>query len=611
LAELTSESPKKKANLTRQTLKIFWRHTRVYWPMLLLCAAGMFAAIGADMVSPLVYKRFIDLLAIDPIHRTARGNLNSIYRTIVLIGLVMLLSWAGWRSCSMAVMKFESRIMKDLMDFCFAYMQNHSQGFFTDNFQGSLVKRVHRFASGFEVIADQIAMDAGQTAIRIACVIAILFWRNTMLGWVFLAWTVVFVCFNVFFAKWKLKYDLERAELDTEVTGRLSDTIGNSINLKLFAGIEREISLFKELTDRHRGARFISWKLSWYSDGLQGISIRALEILVFVMAVGYWIKGTLTVGDFIMLRSYLSQLTEEVRGLGGYIRRIYEAMADANEMTEILLTPHEIKDAERAHVLVTEKGVVEFRNVNFSYSNDTNIVIRNFSLKTRPGERIGIVGPSGGGKSTILKLLVRLHDVNDGTILIDYQNIAFVTQNSLHQKIAFVPQEPILFHRSLMENIRYSKPGATDEEVIRAAKLAHCHEFISGFPQSYETLVGERGIKLSGGERQRVAIARAILMDAPIFVLDEATSSLDSESEIYIQDSFSKLFVGRTVIVVAHRLSTIRKMDRIIVVMDGRIIEEGSHDLLVNLENGYYQRLRILQSLNLLPKETNGGGYVQ
>ena len=284
---------------------------------------------------------------------------------------------------------------------------------------------------------------------------------------------------------------MARANLDTAVTARLNDTTTNNINLKVFAGIDREIFQFGNLTDEHRRARYTSWNLGWYSDGIQGLTIRALEIVVLVMSVRYWLQGILTLGDFVLLRSYLSQLTEQVRSMGGNVRRIYEAMADANEMTEILLTPHEVVDEKRAAVLTVPKGVVEFRNVQFSYIGGSNLVLQDFSLKTRPGERVGIVGPSGGGKSTVLKLLVRLHDVNSGAILIDHQDIAVVTQASLHRNIAYVPQEPILFHRSLMENIRYSKPAATDENVIQAAKLAHCHEFISNFP-GYQTLVGER-----------------------------------------------------------------------------------------------------------------------
>jgi ATP-binding cassette subfamily B protein len=381
--------------------------------------------------------------------------------------------------------------------------------------------------------------------------------------------------------------------------------------LKLFNGIYREVSQFGKLTADHRDARYTSWNLGWYSDSIQGLTIRALEIVVLIMAVRYWLQGVLTLGDFVLLRSYLSQLTEEVRSMGGNIRRIYEAIADANEMTQILLMPHEITDENRAATLIVPKGAIEFRNVQFSYLAGNKLVLQDFSLNTKSGERVGIVGPSGGGKSTILKLLVRLYDINSGAILIDHQDIAKVTQSSLHQNIAYVPQDPELFHRSLIDNIRYPKPWASDDEVIRAAKLAHCHEFISAFPLGYETLVGERGLKLSGGERQRVAIARAILMDAPILVLDEATSSLDSESEMYIQDSLAKLFVGRTVVAVAHRLSTIRKMDRIVVVKDGHIIEEGSHDLLVRLEDGIYQRLWNLQSTDLVPDIRRRNQYIQ
>jgi ATP-binding cassette subfamily B protein len=596
----------KRTDLTAQTLTIFVQHALVYWPMLLLCGASIVTVIGCDIVAPLVYKRFFDQLSIDPLHSAARASLKQIYHTILLVGVVSGISWVAWRACMFAVIQFESRTMKDLSDYCFAYLQNHSHRFFTDNFAGALVKRVNRFAASFETIADQCTLDIGQTILRIFFIVGVLFWRNATLGWVFLAWTVLFVGFNFYFARWKLKFDLARAELDTKVTARLADTIANAINLKLFAAIDREVGQFEHITDTHQRARTKAWTLGWYSEGVQGFSIRALEIVVLILSVRYWLTGVLTLGDFVLLRSYLFQLTDNVRQMGQDIRRIYEAMADANEMTEILLAPHEVVDDEGAATLAVSKGAVEFRNVQFAYSNSSNLVLRDFSLRIASGERVGIVGPSGGGKSTVLKLLVRLHDVKGGHILIDSQDIALVTQSSLHSSIAYVPQDPILFHRSLMENIRYSKPTAEDDDVIRAAKLAHCHEFISSFPEGYETLVGERGVKLSGGERQRVAIARAILMNAPILVLDEATSSLDSESETYIQDSLSKLVEGRTVIAVAHRLSTIRKMDRIVVVKEGHIVEEGSHDLLVKIENGLYQRLWSLQSTDPLPAAEAG-----
>jgi len=266
-------------------------------------------------------------------------------------------------------------------------------------------------------------------------------------------------------------------------------------------------------------------------------------------------------------------------------------------MTEILLTPHEIIDREDTQKLTVKEGGIEYKDVTFGYP-DQKPVFKNFSLKIKPGERVAIIGPSGGGKSTIISLLLQFNNINKGSISIDGQNIAEITQGSLRNSIGQVPQDPILFHRTLTENIRYGKHTATNKDIMRIAKFAHCHKFISKFPEQYQTYVGERGVKLSGGERQRVAMARAMLENAPILVLDEATSSLDSESEseMFIQDTLDTLIQGKTTIVIAHRLSTIIKMDRIIVIENGKITEEGKHEKLLKIKNGTYQKLWSIQA---------------
>jgi ATP-binding cassette subfamily B protein len=603
-----------KKNRNAQTLRIWWNHTRVYWPMLIVCSVGVISLICCDIGMPILYKKLTDLLTsltTNLVHRSEIKPPREIYTLVVLIVSVNLGELIGWRLCGFSIAIFESKIMADLNNTCFKYIHGHSFRFFSDNFAGSLLKRINRFSTSFEIIADQFVLQLGQVILRILLVIGVIFWRNSKLGLVFLAWTLILATFNIFVGRYKLKYDLYRAEMDTQVTARLADTISNSINIKLFASTDRETLAFAKLTDELRKARYAAWLFHEYSSAIQGFSTRVLQFAVLWLAIGYWWQGLLTIGDFVLLTSYLKELVGRVQDIGKCVQRIYEAMADANEMTEILVLPHEIRDLETAQKLKSSKGEISFCNVNFCYPGNQREIIQNFSLKTKPGERIGIVGHSGGGKSTILKLLVRLYDIQTGTIAIDGQNIREITQDSLHRNIAYVPQDPTLFHRTLMENIRYSRPDATDAEVVEAAQLAHCHEFISSFPLRYNTLVGERGVKLSGGERQRVAIARAILMNAPILVLDEATSSLDSLSENFIQDSLSHLMKGRTVIAVAHRLATIRKMDRIIVIDDGDIAEEGSHDELLEIENGVYQKLHSLQTLSSTDTNHDSPKYIE
>ena len=335
-------------------------------------------------------------------------------------------------------------------------------------------------------------------------------------------------------------------------------------------------------------------------DAIQAIFSFIVEFIVFYVAVIYWKGDFLSVGAFVLIQLYVMGLSGQLWGFARIIRDFYEGYADAKEMIEIMKLPYEIKDTIIAKPIIVTSGEIVFDNVNFSF-NETREVLSNIKLKINAGEKVALVGPSGAGKTTFVRLLLRFYDVTGGHIEIDGNDIKNITLESLRNNISLVPQDPLLFHRTIKENIRYGKPNATDEEVVEASRLAHCVEFIENLPNKYDTYVGERGIKLSGGERQRVAIARAILKNAPILILDEATSSLDSNSESLIQDALSTLMRGKTTIVVAHRLSTIKKMDRIVVLKNGSILEEGTHNSLIRKKDSLYKDLWTLQA----------GGFIQ
>jgi ATP-binding cassette subfamily B protein len=282
-----------------------------------------------------------------------------------------------------------------------------------------------------------------------------------------------------------------------------------------------------------------------------------------------------------------------------HVRNVQRSVNDMEELVEIHGEPIGVDDSPDAPPIAIEEGRIDFENVTFHYGHHMEPLYRDFSLSVRAGERVGLVGHSGSGKTTFVKLIQRLYDLTGGRILIDGQDIAEVAQASLRSQVAIVQQEPILFHRSLAENIAYARPGASQAEIERAARLASAHDFIMRLPKGYATLVGERGVKLSGGERQRVAIARAFLADAPVLILDEATSSLDSESEVLIQQAMERLMVGRTTLVIAHRLSTVRALDRLLVFDRGKVVEEGDHAALIRREGGIYRRLFERQALEL------------
>ncbi len=575
---------------TRETLTIYWQHARRYPLAIFVTAISVTAAVCFETYRPLLYKQFFDILQNGDTNR----SIELVY-VIISVLIINILEWIGWRTAVFSDSFLAARVMSDLLNTCFEYIHGHSYNFFNNTFVGSLVRKVNRYARSYEDITDQILWDLGPTALTMAFIIVVLYLRQPLLAYIILGWTLVYVGVNYVFVAYKLKFDLKRAEADTKTSGHLADTITNNLNLKLFGATESEFSAYKKLTEELYNLRRLTWNLDSISEGIQSAFMIVLEFLVMYYAIKFWKQGLLTIGDFALIQAYLIRMFQSLWNVGKYMRRIYEALADAQEMTEILTEPHEIQDVSGARVLTAGKGQISFNKVTFGYTPNHNVLDK-FNLTIASGERVALIGPSGGGKTTIVKLLLRFFDIQSGHILIDGQDIAKVTQQSLRENVALVPQEPVLFHRSLYENIRYAKPSATKAEVESAAKLAHAHEFIMSFPEGYETFVGERGVKLSGGERQRVAIARAILKNAPILVLDEATSSLDSESERLIQDALHTLMHGKTTIVIAHRLSTIMAMDRIVVVDKGKILEQGKHQELLKVKQGKYQRLWHVQA---------------
>lgn len=579
-------------------LKYFWKavHPQKWSAFFVLLAFTVTSIL--QLIVPLLYKKFFDLLVV-----TENKSLSTpeLVKTILFILAINGIIWILFRSAMLVINNLESKTMARIRQMCFDYMLKHSYSFFANNFTGSLIQRVGRFTRSFERIYDTLVFNIIPLIINVIGVIIIVWFQEPIISYIIIGWVILILIFSYFFSKWKLKYDLEAAKADSTTTALLSDTISNQNTVTSFTGFNHESNSFKKITlDQARIQKF-SWNMSSITDAVQAGFLALIEFFLFYYALNFWEKDVITIGTFVLIQVYILGLGHKLWDFSRVVRNLYESFADSKEMVEILETPHEIKDVFDAKEIEITEGKIQFEEMSFAF-NETRIVLENINLEIKGGEKVAIIGPSGAGKSTIVKLLLRMYDLTSGSIKIDGQNIKDVSQDSLRKNISLVPQDPILFHRTLMENIRYGREEASNEEVIEAARLAHCDEFIDVLPLKYETFVGERGIKLSGGERQRVAIARAILKNAPILILDEATSSLDSHSESLIQDALDKLMKGKTSIVIAHRLSTIRKMDRIVVIENGKVVEDGSHETLLNKDQSLYKDLWNLQAGGFLPE---------
>lgn len=590
--------PKKKTRIL-PVLRLYTRAALQYPWLLVLIVIGGLIIEGASVASALVIRQMINLLSENT---PSAAIMTALFIALGLFALTAASGWLGQRLRQIGLTYIEPKAMNDLTSSAFAYLLGHSHDFFISNFSGSLTRRVTRFGRSFENVLDNLSFNFFSTAVYTSSILVILFLRSPLLGFVVLVWTIVFVCIQVGMARWRQPLRIARAAEESNVTGVLSDAIGNYSAISLFAADAHERFIFDGALDKWRVATLKSWVADNWIWGVQGIFVMIMEIGLLGIGILLWERGIFSVGDFVLVQLYLLGLIDRIWNIGNAMRQLYDSFADAYEMVEIFEQPHAVQDAPHATELSISNGAIELSDVGFHFI-ENRIVFEHFTLSIKGGQKVALVGPSDAGKSTIIRLLLRLYDVTAGSIRIDGNDIRTVTQESLRRNISFVPQEPVLFHRTLRENIAYGKIDATLEEIIDAAKKAHCHEFIDQLPEKYETLVGERGVKLSGGERQRVAIARAILKNAPILILDEATSSLDSESEALIQDALRILMEGKTVVVIAHRLSTIMTMDRIVVIENGAIAAEGTHAELLNHKGSLYHKLWSIQAGGFIADE--------
>lgn len=484
----------------------------------------------------------------------------------------------------------EERIMTRLLKQATDGVLRHSHGFFAQQKVGSLAGDINGFSRSYMQIIDTFAMQASRIVVDLIASILVIAFMAPLLLVPVLAMIVIALTQMVVSARQRSVYRNERKELQSKLTGSIADVFGNHPLVRMFARRPYEVSRLAAERRKIEGVTMKEVSVLQHHAAYRMAVLYSFQIAIIGLCVVLVSRGMISIAAVIFIVTYLGRFTGSIFSVNGIIRNIEQAFLDASKITEILNIPAEITDQPYAPKIRVTLGAIAFNNVTFAYEDTKQAsVFHDLSIEIPAGQRIGLVGKSGGGKTTLTSLLLRYTDIQSGTIVIDGQDIAGVTQDSLRESIAYVPQDPFLFHRSLRENIAYGKPGATEQEILTAAKSAYALEFIDKLSDGLDTIVGERGIKLSGGQRQRIAIARAFIKDAPILILDEATSALDSESEYLIQQSLERLMNGRTSIVIAHRLSTIAKLDRVIVLDNGMIIEDGTHDELLANDNLYAQ----------------------
>ena len=551
------------------------------------------------IVSPIYITKFVDIFATTWIEKS-----ELVKTSLKILAIVMaldLVNIIARRMVWFPSIKFELWVTKDIYEECFQYIHKHSYRFFTNNLSWSLIKKITKFAWAYEDVADTFIFQILRIVIFVPLAIIILFKENWMIWIIFLAFIILYIALQVYFFNITKKYEIESNERDSEAIWELSDTIINNYNVSIFASLAYEFKRFSKTLGQALMYKWKKWRMTERSFAACWLLTWIFSLWALYISIRARWNWIIEASVVILVQMYLVKTTDSLQYVRYILRSMSKTLWESTEMLEILNTPHEIIDYSDKKLKILSWRV-DFENVKFSY-DWTNNVFDGLDLRIKPWEKIAIVWASWSWKTTLTKLLFRFFDIQWWRILIDWEDISQVTQDSLRDQLSIVPQDPILFHRTIKENIAYWRMSASDEEIIAASKMAKCHNFIDKLKEWYNSYVWERWIKLSWWERQRIAIARAILENKKILVMDEATSSLDSESEKYIQNAMDEVMKNKTCIVIAHRLSTIVKMDKIIVMDQWKIVESWSHNELIAKEGWIYHKLWSIQSWWFLVNE--------
>lgn len=557
--------------------------------------------LGALWAVDLSLRPYITKIMLDTLEHTSPNSdlFNELIwpaSSYIILGFVMN---SVYRLHDYLSLRLMPSLYNDIVLKVLDYTQQHSHRYFQEHFGGSIVNKISEMARSTQDILEALIdrFFSHFLALLVACFAMASV--NCKLGLIFLVWVVSFLLTSYFLSKKTHFLSEKLSKTQTKLIGKIADTITNILTVRLFARQKFELKYIEEQA-RERAEK--AQALRWSNLKLQAVMETASNILIGIL-IFYLIyirqQGLISIGDFALILMIAISAVDAVWNLSSDFLDFSEKLGQVSQTLTLIALPHEIEDAEGALPLKVTKGSVEFESVSFNFGTNKPL-FDNLSVKIPAGQKVGLVGYSGSGKSTFVNLIIRLFDVQGGHIIIDGQEVVKVTQESLHENVSFIPQDPLLFHRDILENIRYGSLQATEKEVIRAAIKAKAHDFIISLPEGYSTVVGEKGAKLSGGQRQRIAIARAFLKQAKILILDEATSALDSLTEYYIQESLKELMKNKTVFIIAHRLSTLQDIDRILVFEKGRIVEDGNHQELIN-KNGLYAHMWARQAGGFLP----------